>query len=94
MSGDSHHIVPYRVYVIVLAFLLLMTSISVAVTQIELATLTIFIALMLASIKSAVVLYHFMHLKFDSLFIRIMVAAIFLLIGIVFFITFLDYNYR
>jgi len=94
MSSDSHHIVPYRVYVVVLAFLLLMTTISVAVTQIELATLTIFIALTLASIKSAVVLYHFMHLKFDAPFIRIMVAAIFLLIGIVFFITFLDYNYR
>ncbi len=94
MSSDSHHIVPYRVYAIILAFLLLMTAISVAVTQIELATLTIFVALLLASIKSAVVLYYFMHLKFDSIFIRIMVAAIFVLVGIVFFITFLDYNYR
>jgi len=94
MSSDSHHIVPYKVYGIILAFLLLMTAISVAVTQIELASLTIFIALLLASIKSAVVLYYFMHLKFDSIFIRIMVAAIFVLVGIVFFITFLDYNYR
>lgn len=95
MSHDSSdHIVPYKTYGIILAILLVMTAISVAVTHIDLGALGMFTALLLASVKSTLVLIYFMHLKFDSPFMRIMVTAIFLVVGIVVFITLLDYLYR
>ncbi|MFT3740470.1 MAG: cytochrome C oxidase subunit IV family protein [Breznakibacter sp.] len=95
MSHDpSHHVVPYKTYGIILALLLVMTAISVAVTHIDLGAWGVFTALFLASIKSTLVLVYFMHLKFDSPFMRIMVAAIFLVVGIVVFITLLDYLFR
>ncbi|MCG8578399.1 MAG: cytochrome C oxidase subunit IV family protein [Bacteroidales bacterium] len=88
------HIVPYRLYLIVLSGLILLTLISVGVTYIELANLTVFTAIFLACIKSVLVLVFFMHLKFDNKLLQILVTAVFVLIALVLFITFLDYNFR
>ncbi len=91
---QSAHVVPHKMYGLILLVLICLTFMSVAVTSIELASLTVFIALSIAAVKGILVLTFFMHLKFDNLILRIMVAAIFLLLGLVMFVTFLDYNYR
>ena len=95
MEKDQHtHIVKYRTYVYVLIALLFMTFVSVAVTGIDLGQYTVTMALLLASIKSLLVLLIFMHLKFDKKFYGIMVASVFLLLACVIVITFMDYLYR
>jgi len=94
MNQDNTHIVPYKTYLFILAALILLTVVSVGVTYIELASLTIFTAILLASIKSILVLTFFMHLKFDNRLLQILVIAVFTLIALVLFITFLDYNFR
>ena len=94
---DNHndtHIVPFKTYGIILAVLIMLTLISVAVTQIDLASLTVFTAIMLATIKSSLVLVYFMHLKFDNKLLQVLVTAVFVLVALVMFVTFLDYNYR
>ena len=94
MENSSHHIVPYRVYLVILAVLVAMTGISVAVTQIDLGALTTAIALLLATVKSTLVLIYFMHLKFDNRMFSIMATGVILMIGVVIFVTFLDYLFR
>ncbi|MFA8434489.1 MAG: cytochrome C oxidase subunit IV family protein [Marinifilaceae bacterium] len=95
MSKEAHHhIVSYRSYAYVLIALLVMTAISVAVTQIELDSLSVTVALLLACCKSLMVLMIFMHLKFDKKFYAYMVAGIFMLLASVIIITFIDYLYR
>lgn len=94
MSNETHTIVSNKTYILVLLFLLTMTGISVAATQIQLDSLTIFVALFLASVKSFVVLTYFMHLKFDSLFIKLMVASMFIIITLVMILMFIDYDFR
>ena len=94
MEQEKHHIVTYKTYVIILLTLVVLTFISVAVTSIELGALTVTIALLLASVKSVLVLTYFMHLKFDHKIFAIMVVGIFAIIFIVILITFLDYYYR
>ena len=95
MSNEAHpHIVSYRSYFYVLLALLGMTGISVAVTQIELDSLSVTVALLIACCKSLLVLLIFMHLKFDKKFYGVMVGCIFLLLASVIFITFIDYLYR
>ncbi|RKE03655.1 cytochrome C oxidase subunit IV family protein [Marinifilum flexuosum] len=95
MEKDQHtHIVKYKTYVYVLIVLLFMTFVSVAVTEIDLGPYTVTMALLLASIKSVLVLLIFMHLKFDKKFYGIMVASVFLLLACVIVITFMDYLYR
>lgn len=93
-NHKTEHIIPYKLYLIVLSGLIILTLISVGVTHIELANLTVFTAILLASVKSILVLIFFMHLKFDNKLLQILVAAVFLLIALVLIITFLDYNYR
>jgi cytochrome c oxidase subunit 4 len=95
MEKEQHtHIVKYKTYVYVLIALLIMTFTSVAVTSLDLGPYTVSAALLLAGIKSILVLLIFMHLKFDKKFYGIMVASVFLLLACVIFITFLDYLYR
>lgn len=92
--SKENHIVPYKLHLLVLAALVFMTILSVAVTQIHLGPLTVVVALLLATIKAGLVLTFFMHLKFDNKFYALMVVGVIVLIGIVIFITFLDYLYR
>lgn len=94
MSENKHHIVPYRTYGLILVLLLILTGISVAVTQIELSRWATLAALLLASTKSAFVLAVFMHLKFDQLAYKVMVIFIMLVFAAVIVLTFFDYGFR
>jgi len=94
MESEKKHIIPYRTFLLVLVVLIILTLISMSVTRISLGTLTVFIALLIAAIKSSFVLRIFMHLKFESRMFTIMVSAVSLLIGVVILLTLLDYLYR
>jgi cytochrome c oxidase subunit 4 len=94
MSEEKHHIVPFRVYVIVLLALLTLTFASIGITGIELGAYTVAGALLFACIKSFLVLTYFMHLKYDKKYIVAMVVFVFAIFFVVIIITFLDYFYR
>jgi len=94
MENEKNHIIPYRTFLYVLVLLIVLTLISVAITQISLGTLTVAIALLIAAVKSSFVLRIFMHLKFESKMLSIMVGTVILIIAAVIFITLLDYLYR
>ncbi|MBQ0718463.1 MAG: cytochrome C oxidase subunit IV family protein [Sulfitobacter litoralis] len=94
MSEEKHHIVPYRLYVIILLALLALTFSSIAITEIELGVYTVAGALLFAIIKSYLVLTYFMHLKYDKPYIKIMVLFVFAIFVVVLVITMLDYLYR
>lgn len=94
MSDNQHtHIVKYRTYVIVLIALIALTTISVAITGIELGRMAVVGALILATIKSSLVLWHFMHLKYESGVLRMMVGLVMFVFLVVIIITFLDYGF-
>ena len=94
MSEEKHHIIPYRIYIIVLVALLALTFASIGITGIELGEYTVAGALIFACVKSFLVLTYFMHLKYDKMYIKIMVAFVFTIFFVVLVITFLDYLYR
>jgi cytochrome c oxidase subunit 4 len=94
MSEDKHHIVPYRLYAIILLVLLALTFASIGITGIELGEYTVAGALLFAVVKSYLVLTYFMHLKYDKPYIKIMVIFVFAIFVVVIVITFLDYLYR
>jgi cytochrome c oxidase subunit 4 len=94
MENENNHIIPYRTFLYVLALLIMLTLTSVALTQIYLGTLTVVLALLIASLKSSFVLRIFMHLKFENKMFSIAVIAVVMILGVVILITFLDYLYR
>ena len=95
MSNNSHsHIVKYKTYFFVLLALLLFTSFSVLITEIELGKLAIIGALIFATLKSSLVLWYFMHLKYESKFLRTMVGLVLFIFVAVVIVTFLDYSFH
>lgn len=95
MSNNSHsHIVKYKTYFFVLLALLLFTSFSVLITEIELGKLAIIGALIFATLKSSLVLWYFMHLKYESKFLRTMVGLVLFIFVAVVIVTFLDYSFQ
>jgi cytochrome c oxidase subunit 4 len=93
-NNEKNHIVPYRTFLLVLLALLAFTFISIGVTSYDLGPVTVLTALVLATFKTILVLTYFMHLKYDVKMFGILVAAVLALIGVVIFITFLDYLFR
>lgn len=70
------HVVPVHLTVGVGAFLLVMTVITVyTATQIDLGSLNLWIALVIAFAKGSAVCLYFMHLRWDSPFNAIVLIA-------------------
>lgn len=98
MSNDhqngEHHIVPYKTILLVLAALITLTLISVASTRFYLGALTVFVALLIAVIKSTFVLRIFMHLKLESRMFTVLTIGVSTLIAFVIIGTLIDYIFR
>ena len=63
---SENHIVPFKTYLSVLVALLFLTVITVAVAQVDFGAWNALIAMFIASVKGALVLLYFMHLKYDD----------------------------
>ena len=90
-----HRINP-RIYVRVWAGLFLLTGITVSIAGRSLGPWNIFVVLLIATLKSGLVLNYFMHLKYENrlwLF-RLMIPGIFTLIALFIGLTFLDVAFR
>lgn len=94
MSNEKVHIVPYRVYFLILLALVTLTFSSIGITRISIGEYTVVGALIFSCIKSSLVLTFFMHLKYDKPYIRIMVGLTLVIFLVLIVITFLDYLYR
>jgi cytochrome c oxidase subunit 4 len=94
MKNEEAHISSYSSHAIVLIVLLILTTISVSVTGWHFGSLSVVVALLIASIKVRTVITHFMHLKSESLFMKLMVTGVFALYALVIIITFIDYFFR
>lgn len=94
MKNKETHISSYTSHAIVLIVLLILTTISVIVTGYHLGAFSVAAALIIASIKVRTVITWFMHLRFESLFLKLMVTAVFVIYGLIIIITFIDYLLR
>ncbi|NEW81102.1 MAG: caa(3)-type oxidase subunit 4 [Mariniphaga sp.] len=94
MKNHEDHTSSYSLNLTVLLILLILTTISVLAVKFHLGAFTVAVALIIASVKVAIVLTYFMHLKFEDLLLRLMVGGVFLLFAIVVVITFIDYYFR
>jgi len=94
MKQGEIHISSYFSHAVVLIILLTLTTISVSVTGWHLGALTVAVALIIASFKAGTVITYFMHLKFESLFLKLLITGVFVLYALVIIITFIDYLLR
>lgn len=88
------HIVGYKTFVLVWAGLLVLTAASVTVTKMELGRVSTLTALAIASIKAGLVLYFFMHLKYERRLFKLMLFVPLATLTIIIGLTFFDIWYR
>jgi len=91
MNTEKEHITDYKVYALVLIALLVLLSVSVGVTHLQLKAWTVGVALVVAGSMATIILTYFMHLKFDHILLKVLVGAVFLLFVVFVGITLLDY---
>ena len=82
-DDHSHFIVPVKYYVGTLIALMILTVVTVAVAQVDLAPFNVAIALGVAGLKATLVLLFFMGLKWDEAFNRVILIG-----SLAFFILF------
>lgn len=90
----NEHSVGYLTYTLVWLGLLALTSITVTVAGLDLGDYTLFIALTIAAIKSALVINIFMHIKFDEPIFKVFILISGSTLFIIFALTFFDIIYR
>jgi cytochrome c oxidase subunit 4 len=94
MENRQPHISSYMSHAVVLVILLILTTLSVTVTGFHLGPFSVAVALIIASVKVATVIINFMHMKFESLFLKLMISGVFVLFALIILITFIDYYFR
>jgi len=94
MTNTETHISSYRSNGWVLLALLILTTITITVTWIDLSALTVLVALVIASVKAFIVLKYFMHLKFESRLFSVFVIMVLSIYVLVIGFTFFDYLAR
>lgn len=97
-TGDAHsavHIVPVRLLAGVLAALLILTGLTVAATALKLGALNIWLALLIATVKAALVILYFMHLRYDRPFHAVVLIGALFFVGVFISLAMLDvFQYR
>jgi cytochrome c oxidase subunit 4 len=93
-SHSEQHITSYKSLGIILITLLALTIVTITVTSIDLAAWSVGIALLIACVKVYFVLAYFMHLKYESILLKVLVGMVFLLFALVVVITYVDYLNR
>jgi cytochrome c oxidase subunit 4 len=88
------HIVSYRANVLVWVSLVLLTGVTIFVAGVHLGQFGILVNILIASIKASLVIYIFMHLKYESWLLKIMLLFVVLTLTVIIVLTFLDILYR
>ncbi len=83
----------YGGYILVWFALMTLTGVTVAVAGINFGSITILTALVIASVKTYLVLTVFMHLKTESVTFKVFVGVAILFLAISFILLFSDYSF-
>ena len=91
----SEHIVPIRVYIMIFLVLMVGTALTVAAAFVDFPwRLNTIVALTIATVKATFVVLYFMHVRYSTRLVWVIVAAALFWMAILFAFTFSDYFTR
>jgi len=100
MSHDEQHEAAfheppgYGTYVLTWVALVFLTAITVTAAGLHLGDTSVAVALIIATVKSSIVLYLFMHLKYEDATFRRLILVMIGFFGIMVGLTFTDVLFR
>lgn len=92
-TSETHHI-GYGTYIMVWVGLVALTAVTVSVAGLNLGSITLTVALLIASAKTFFVMNYFMHVKFEHTVFKIFIAVCILTFIIMISLTFFDLSFR
>lgn len=90
-SQSSHG---YGIYILVWLALVSLTTVTVTVAGMDLRSLTVTVALLIASIKAYLVITIFMHLRSEDKTFKVFVLVALLFLLVSFILLFADYSFQ
>ena len=90
----AHKPLSYRFLLMVLAALFALTAVTVGVSTLNLGTLNIWLALVIAATKASLVLLFFMHLKYEDRMLKLSFLTTIGFLAIIIGFIFLDVAFR
>ncbi len=72
----------------------MLTAVTIAVTKVDFGAVSILVALLVATVKSGLILYIFMHLRYENWFFKLAFLLPILVFALSIWFTFLDVWYR
>jgi len=94
VSEEEAHVVSYRTYILVWIGLLILTTVTILAAQVDLGAWNIWLALGIATVKSALVVLFFMHMKYEHWLLRLFFLGALATLAIFIGLNFFDILYR
>ncbi|MCX7907971.1 MAG: cytochrome C oxidase subunit IV family protein [Ignavibacteria bacterium] len=88
------HLIPYGTYVLVWISLVSLTVLTVTMAGVDFGRIALFLALLIAAVKSTLVINYFMHIKFDDAIFRVFLFVALATLASIFILTSTDIFFR
>lgn len=95
--SDNHneqHLIGFGTYFMIWLSLISLTVLTVSIAGVDFGSIALFIALLIAAIKSGLVINYFMHIKFDDFIFKIFLLVAFATLLAIFVLTSFDIFFR
>ncbi len=94
MTGVKSHIVATRTFVLVWIALLCFTGITIEAARLQMGEWSMVANIAIASAKASLVLWFFMHLKYEKRLLKLLLFIPLITISVIIGLTFFDIWYR
>lgn len=85
---------PISTYILIWFGLLVLTGVTITAAGLNLGTLSILAAIVIAAVKSTLVVLFFMHIKYEDRVFKMMLGLAILTLVVIMVLTFADVSFR
>ena len=93
-SHDSGHISPISLYITIFLSLMVLTGVTVGAAYVDLGVFNFAVAMLIATFKASLVVWYFMHVKYQSSLTKLTVATGLFFLAILLGMMLIDYGGR
>jgi cytochrome c oxidase subunit IV len=93
-AKESKHTHGYGIYILIWLSLMSLTALTVSIAGIDLGGYILFGAMLIASVKSSLVISIFMHIKYEDPIFKVFLSLAGLILLVVFILISFDIFYR
>ena len=93
-KDPKHHVTGLTTYFVIFGALMVLTVITVVISQFDFGFLNTAIALAVAALKASLVILYFMHVRHATRLTWVVVIGSFVWLGVLFVLTYSDYFSR